>query len=90
MRVFTDLVVTEVVPVGGGADKRVDFFNTNDLRTDSDYVDFDLLRWTFSGEACLQIALDFRVFRSDQFRYLGVRLTSVYEPDVSGLGQTSV
>ena len=41
--------------------------------------------WSFEGEACPRIALDFRVFRSDQLPSLGVRLTSAYEPAVSGL-----
>ena len=43
------LVVTEVVPVGGGADEKV-YFHKSDLRIASDCIDFDLLMGKFSGE----------------------------------------
>ena len=53
------LVVIEVVPVSGIADKKVVlYFHKNDLGIASDCIDFDLWRGTFYPLT----ALDFRVF----------------------------
>ena len=58
------LVVTEVVPVGGGADEKV-YFHKSDLRIASDCIDFDLLMGKFSGEGMPPSSLNFKVFLSN-------------------------